>query len=166
MVCWKLLLWWLNTLDVILFGGVFVRNLLLVPGTDTTYPPQICPRASRKICTLVELWFLNPGFCVLLQVLGCDKWCKMRGRSYGYSPSPPRSYGRTGRSPSPRGRYGYRGGDPPTSLLVRNLHRDCRFGFVTLFRSSLCWQINSLYLPVSGWYMFSLCAKMAPILDW
>ncbi|XP_078159955.1 serine/arginine-rich SC35-like splicing factor SCL30A isoform X1 [Carex rostrata] len=52
---------------------------------------------------------------------------KMRGRSYSYSPSPPPrgGYGRRGRSPSPRGRYG-RGRDPPTSLLVRNLRRDCR----------------------------------------
>ncbi|GAA0184687.1 RNA splicing factor [Lithospermum erythrorhizon] len=50
----------------------------------------------------------------------------MRGRSY--TPSPPRGYGRRGRSPSPRGgRYGGRGSrDGPTSLLVRNLRRDCR----------------------------------------
>ncbi|KAK1267449.1 Serine/arginine-rich splicing factor 33 [Acorus gramineus] len=51
----------------------------------------------------------------------------MRGRSYSYSPSPPRGYGRRGRSPSPRGRYGGRGRDVPTSLLVRNLRHDCRF---------------------------------------
>ncbi|KAG9456394.1 hypothetical protein H6P81_000902 [Aristolochia fimbriata] len=50
----------------------------------------------------------------------------MRGRSYSYSPSPPRGYGRRGRSPSPRGRYGGRGRDAPTSLLVRNLRHDCR----------------------------------------
>ncbi|XP_008777891.1 serine/arginine-rich SC35-like splicing factor SCL33 isoform X2 [Phoenix dactylifera] len=50
----------------------------------------------------------------------------MRGRSYSYSPSPPRGYGRRGRSPSPRGRYGGRRRDLPTSLLVRNLRRDCR----------------------------------------
>ncbi|KAJ1423308.1 RNA-binding domain superfamily [Sesbania bispinosa] len=50
----------------------------------------------------------------------------MRGRSYSYSPSPPRRYSRRRRSPSPRGRYGGRGRDLPTSLLVRNLHRDCR----------------------------------------
>ncbi|PKI32814.1 hypothetical protein CRG98_046807 [Punica granatum] len=50
----------------------------------------------------------------------------MRGRGYSYSPSPPRGYSRRGRSPSPRDRYGYRSRDPPTSLLVRNLHRDCR----------------------------------------
>ncbi|KAL5976743.1 Arginine/serine-rich splicing factor scl25a transcript I [Asimina triloba] len=49
----------------------------------------------------------------------------MRDRSYSYSPSPPRGYGRRGRSPSPCGRYGGRR-DPPTSLLVRNLRRDCR----------------------------------------
>lgn len=49
----------------------------------------------------------------------------MRGRSY--SPSPPRGgYGRRRRSPSPRGRYGGRERDGPTSLLVRNLRRDCR----------------------------------------
>nr|GLL32573.1 serine/arginine-rich SC35-like splicing factor SCL30A isoform X1 [Ipomoea trifida]GMD26109.1 serine/arginine-rich SC35-like splicing factor SCL30A [Ipomoea batatas]GME08061.1 serine/arginine-rich SC35-like splicing factor SCL30A [Ipomoea batatas]GME21461.1 serine/arginine-rich SC35-like splicing factor SCL30A [Ipomoea batatas] len=49
----------------------------------------------------------------------------MRGRSY--TPSPPRGgYGRRGRSPSPRGRYGGRARDGPTSLLVRNLRRDCR----------------------------------------
>ncbi|KAK1314410.1 Serine/arginine-rich splicing factor 33 [Acorus calamus] len=58
----------------------------------------------------------------------------MRGRSYSYSPSPPRGYGRRGRSPSPRGRYGGRGRDVPTSLLVRNLRHDCReprgFGFI------------------------------------
>ncbi|KAK6244016.1 hypothetical protein QUC31_010425 [Theobroma cacao] len=50
----------------------------------------------------------------------------MRGRSYSYSPSPPRDYGRRRRSPSPRGRYGGHGRDLPTSLLVRNLHHDCR----------------------------------------
>ncbi|URE34351.1 hypothetical protein MUK42_13251 [Musa troglodytarum] len=49
---------------------------------------------------------------------------EMRGRSY--SPSPPRGYGRRRRSPSPRGRYSSRGRDLPTSLLVRNLRRDCR----------------------------------------
>ncbi|CAD6342732.1 unnamed protein product [Miscanthus lutarioriparius] len=48
------------------------------------------------------------------------------GRSYDYSPSPPRGYRRRTRSPSPRGRYGGRGRDLPTSLLVRNLRRDCR----------------------------------------
>ncbi|CAD5173920.1 unnamed protein product, partial [Musa acuminata subsp. malaccensis] len=51
---------------------------------------------------------------------------RMRGRSYSCSPSPPRGYERRGRSPSPRGRYGGRGRDLPTSLLVRNLRRDCR----------------------------------------
>ncbi|XWS56136.1 hypothetical protein CRYUN_Cryun09bG0060600 [Craigia yunnanensis] len=50
----------------------------------------------------------------------------MRGRSYSYSPSPPRDYGRRHRSPSPRARYGGRGRDLPTSLLVRNLRHDCR----------------------------------------
>ncbi|KAF9680751.1 hypothetical protein SADUNF_Sadunf06G0154100 [Salix dunnii] len=50
----------------------------------------------------------------------------MRGRSYDYSPSPPRGYGRRHRSPSPKGRYGGRGRDLPTSLLVRNLRHDCR----------------------------------------
>ncbi|XP_077226922.1 serine/arginine-rich SC35-like splicing factor SCL30A isoform X2 [Tasmannia lanceolata] len=58
----------------------------------------------------------------------------MRERSYSYSPSPPRGYGRRGRSPSPKGRYGGRSRDLPTSLLVRNLRHDCReprgFGFV------------------------------------
>ncbi|CAA0818415.1 Serine/arginine-rich SC35-like splicing factor SCL30A [Striga hermonthica] len=49
---------------------------------------------------------------------------QMRGRSYTPSP-PPRSYSRRGRSPVPRGRHGGRG-DAPTSLLVRNLRRDCR----------------------------------------
>ncbi|TVU46845.1 hypothetical protein EJB05_06417 [Eragrostis curvula] len=48
------------------------------------------------------------------------------GRGYDYSPSPPRGYRRRGRSPSPRGHYGGRGRDLPTSLLVRNLRRDCR----------------------------------------
>ncbi|KAH0971872.1 hypothetical protein GBA52_024028 [Prunus armeniaca] len=50
----------------------------------------------------------------------------MRGRSYSYSPSPPRGYSRRRRSPSPRGRYGGRGRDLPTSLLVRNLRHNCR----------------------------------------
>ncbi|RRT56835.1 hypothetical protein BHE74_00002608 [Ensete ventricosum] len=54
----------------------------------------------------------------------------MRGRSYSYSPSPPRGYERRGHSPSPRGRYGGRGRDLPTSLLVRNLRRDCRFNLL------------------------------------
>lgn len=49
----------------------------------------------------------------------------MRGRSY--SPSPPRGgYSRRRRSPSPRRRYGGHDRDGPTSLLVRNLRRDCR----------------------------------------
>ncbi|KAK3125797.1 hypothetical protein QOZ80_7BG0609850 [Eleusine coracana subsp. coracana] len=47
-------------------------------------------------------------------------------RGYSYSPSPPRSYRRRERSPSPRGYYSGRGRDLPTSLLVRNLRRDCR----------------------------------------
>ncbi|KAL3719835.1 hypothetical protein ACJRO7_004766 [Eucalyptus globulus] len=55
----------------------------------------------------------------------------MRGRSY--TPSPPRGYGRRGRSPSPRGRYVGRSRDMPASLLVRNLHHDCRFFFFNLF---------------------------------
>ncbi|KAL6986956.1 Arginine/serine-rich splicing factor scl25a transcript I [Sarracenia purpurea var. burkii] len=51
----------------------------------------------------------------------------MRGRSYSYSPSPPRvGYIRRRRSPSPRGRYGGHIRDLPTSLLVRNLRHDCR----------------------------------------
>lgn len=51
----------------------------------------------------------------------------MRGKSYSYSPSPPRGgYSRRRRSPSPRGRYGGRDRDLPTSLLVRNLRHDCR----------------------------------------
>ncbi|XP_052174062.1 serine/arginine-rich SC35-like splicing factor SCL33 [Diospyros lotus] len=51
----------------------------------------------------------------------------MRERSYSYSPSPPRGgYSRRRRSPSPRGHYRGRDRDLPTSLLVRNLHRDCR----------------------------------------
>ncbi|KAK9068570.1 hypothetical protein SSX86_012685 [Deinandra increscens subsp. villosa] len=50
----------------------------------------------------------------------------MRGRSYSYSPSPPRYRSRSNRSPSPSGRYGGRARDVPTSLLVRNLHLDCR----------------------------------------
>nr|XP_015898878.2 serine/arginine-rich SC35-like splicing factor SCL33 [Ziziphus jujuba var. spinosa] len=50
----------------------------------------------------------------------------MRGRSYGYSHSPPRGYSRRRRSPSPRTRYRSRGRDLPTSLLVRNLRHDCR----------------------------------------
>ncbi|KQK15056.1 serine/arginine-rich SC35-like splicing factor SCL33 [Brachypodium distachyon] len=49
------------------------------------------------------------------------------GRGYSYSPSPPpRSYRGRARSPSPRVRYVGRGRDLPTSLLVRNLRRDCR----------------------------------------
>ncbi|XP_048322153.2 serine/arginine-rich SC35-like splicing factor SCL33 [Ziziphus jujuba] len=50
----------------------------------------------------------------------------MRGRSYGYSRSPPRGYSRRRRSPGPRTRYRSRGRDLPTSLLVRNLRHDCR----------------------------------------
>ncbi|KAL8217115.1 hypothetical protein R6Q57_023952 [Mikania cordata] len=50
----------------------------------------------------------------------------MRGRSYSYSPSPPRYQSRSYQSPSPRGRYGGRARDLPTSLLVRNLGRCCR----------------------------------------
>lgn len=47
-------------------------------------------------------------------------------RGYSYSPSPPRGYRRRARSPSPHDHYGGRGRDLPTSLLVRNLRRDCR----------------------------------------
>ncbi|KAK6945420.1 RNA recognition motif domain [Dillenia turbinata] len=50
----------------------------------------------------------------------------MRGRSYSYSPSPPRGYSKRYRSPSPRGHRGGRDRDLPTSLLVRNLRHDCR----------------------------------------
>ncbi|KAI4341295.1 hypothetical protein MLD38_026033 [Melastoma candidum] len=50
----------------------------------------------------------------------------MRGRSYSYSPSPPRGYSRRNRSPSPRGYYRGDGRDLPTSLLVRNLRLGCR----------------------------------------
>ncbi|KAJ9554872.1 hypothetical protein OSB04_009486 [Centaurea solstitialis] len=50
----------------------------------------------------------------------------MRGRSYSYSPSPPRYRSKSYRSPSPRGRRGVRARDLPTSLLVRNLHHGCR----------------------------------------
>ncbi|ERN20459.1 hypothetical protein AMTR_s00068p00135100 [Amborella trichopoda] len=49
----------------------------------------------------------------------------MRGRSYSYSPSPPPRSRRV-RSPSPRDRYRGRSRELPTSLLVRNLRRDCR----------------------------------------
>jgi hypothetical protein len=52
----------------------------------------------------------------------------MRGRSPEYSP-PRRSYGGRRRSPSPRsarGSYGFRDSEP-TSLLVRNIPRDCRY---------------------------------------
>uniref|UniRef100_A0A0D3FJ19 RRM domain-containing protein n=2 Tax=Oryza TaxID=4527 RepID=A0A0D3FJ19_9ORYZ len=59
------------------------------------------------------------------------------GRGYDYGPSPPREYRRRARSPSPRGRYGGRDRDLPTSLLVRNLRRDCReprgFGFIQYY---------------------------------
>ncbi|XP_010519999.1 PREDICTED: serine/arginine-rich SC35-like splicing factor SCL33 [Tarenaya hassleriana] len=48
------------------------------------------------------------------------------GRSYSYSPSPPRDYGRGRRSPSLMGSYRGRSRDAPTSLLVRNLRHDCR----------------------------------------
>ncbi|VFR02877.1 unnamed protein product [Cuscuta campestris] len=50
----------------------------------------------------------------------------MRGRSYSPTPPPRGGYGRRVRSPSPRGRYAGRARDGPTSLLVRNLRRDCR----------------------------------------
>ncbi|KAH1232951.1 Serine/arginine-rich SC35-like splicing factor SCL30A [Glycine max] len=52
----------------------------------------------------------------------------MRGRSCSYSPSPspPRRYSRRRHSLSPRGRYRGCDRDLPTSLLVRNLNRDCR----------------------------------------
>uniref|UniRef100_A0A0A9DFR5 RRM domain-containing protein n=1 Tax=Arundo donax TaxID=35708 RepID=A0A0A9DFR5_ARUDO len=47
-------------------------------------------------------------------------------RGYRRSPSPPRGYRRRACSPSPRGHYGGHARDLPTSLLVRNLRRDCR----------------------------------------
>lgn len=90
-----------------------------------------CGRDSRII--LVFYFMLNITLCwPLLQNLGFLA-VPMRGRSY--TPSPPRGYGRRGRSPSPRGRYGGRGRDLPTSLLVRNLRHDCRYGFVSVHTS-------------------------------
>ncbi|GLJ04950.1 hypothetical protein SUGI_0007660 [Cryptomeria japonica] len=50
----------------------------------------------------------------------------MGRRTPSYSPPPRRVYGRRGRSPSPRGHYDSRARDLPTSLLVRNICRDCR----------------------------------------
>ncbi|GAY32768.1 hypothetical protein CUMW_004000 [Citrus unshiu] len=50
----------------------------------------------------------------------------MRGRSYSYSPSPPRDYGRRYRSPSPRGHYGGRGRDLPTTFSTKTYKSICR----------------------------------------
>lgn len=77
----------------------------------------------------------------------------MRGRSYSYSPSPPpRGYSRRGRSPSPRGHYG-RGRDPPTSLLVRNLRRDCRSFFLSLLFLFTCFSFFELqYFYPALWF--------------
>lgn len=67
----------------------------------------------------------------------------MRGRSYRYSPSPPRNYRSSRRrSPSPRGSYGGRSRDGPTSLLVRNLRHDCRYAFIVLYK---CYHVFILF---------------------
>ncbi|KAH7842686.1 hypothetical protein Vadar_008044 [Vaccinium darrowii] len=80
----------------------------------------LCRREKRSIESPKSQ---NRRFCVPR----ADYCGKMRGRSYSYSPSPPRGgYSRRHRSPSPRGRYGGRDRDLPTSLLVRNLRHDCR----------------------------------------
>lgn len=64
------------------------------------------------------------------------EWLRFRFMMRHRSPSPPPRRGYEGgsrrRSPSPRGgRGGYRGGygrvDEPSSLLVCNLPRDCRY---------------------------------------
>ncbi len=77
----------------------------------------------------------------------------MRRRSPSYSPP------RRRRSPSPRGRGGYnRAVDLPTSLLVRNIPRDCRY-----LQTDLCNMKNgakivlltlSLVLPMLYRYLF------------
>ncbi|KAJ0960583.1 hypothetical protein J5N97_001576 [Dioscorea zingiberensis] len=50
----------------------------------------------------------------------------MRGRSYSYSPSPPRGYRRRGRSPSPRGGMADAGVISRRAFWFRNLRHDCR----------------------------------------
>jgi len=78
----------------------------------------------HQSCGVISLYFL----CVVVGEIALN----MRGRSYSYSPSPPRHYSRRRRSPSPRGRYRGRDRDLPTSLLVRNLHRDCRYSIIVV----------------------------------
>ncbi|KAM0952075.1 putative RNA recognition motif domain, nucleotide-binding alpha-beta plait domain superfamily [Dioscorea sansibarensis] len=77
----------------------------------------------------------------------------MRGRSYSYSPSPPRGYRRRGRSPSPRGRYGGRGRELPCSLLVRNLRHDCS----PIFLWPLCLMIFASLLGNLDLLRTSIC---------
>lgn len=83
---------------------------------------------------IISVLFLIIFFSFLIFLADWICYLMMRGRSYSYSPSSPQSYGRKGRSPSPRGHYGgHYGGrrrDLPTSLLVRNLHRDCRYVYM------------------------------------
>ena len=100
----------------------------------------MCVCVQEGLTLIRMFYFLREGFDD-----DCFEWyysiCReMRGRSYSYSPSPPRGYGRSYRSPSPRGRY-RRGKEPQgaTSLLVRNLRHDCRFAFVLLPLSPIAW---------------------------
>lgn len=92
----------------------------------------------------------------------------MRGRSCSYSPSPspPRRYSRRRHSLSPRGRYRGCDRDLPTSLLVRNLNRDCRyvcqwriFALAVVFSVYLQW-LFVLLLCGSGLWVFFLCCLL------
>jgi hypothetical protein len=77
----------------------------------------------------------------------------MRRRSPSYSPP------RRRRSPSPRGRGGYnRAVDLPTSLLVRNIPRDCRYLQTDLCNmkkgAKIVLLTLSLVLPMLYCYLF------------
>ncbi|RZB91495.1 Serine/arginine-rich SC35-like splicing factor SCL30A isoform B [Glycine soja] len=102
--------------------GVWNRDCVCFANCEAAGKVQISTltTSSDTIVTSIRFSFLH--------LLHREIAPNMRGRSCSYSPSPspPRRYSRRRHSLSPRGRYRGCDRDLPTSLLVRNLNRDCR----------------------------------------
>lgn len=120
-----------------------------------------------RVCvfSICKIWCV---FNIFVYVVIGEIASNMRGRSYSYSPSPspPRRYSRRRHSLSPRGRYRGCDRDLPTSLLVRNLNRDCRyvcqwriFALAVVFSVYLQW-LFVLLLCGSGLWVFFLCCLL------
>jgi len=132
-----------NLLSLLGFGAPSIA-IARPPRKDRCWNARICERVSalkpseggRRYSELASerkrereregFWEIVPGHSYLTETICLSFrvgiWEEtMRRRSPSYSPP------RRRRSPSPRGRRGYnRGVDLPTSLLVRNIPRDCR----------------------------------------